>query len=220
MTARDLELRVAWQRHVGQGTVADETFAALIARHRAPGRHYHGERHVQWVVRHVLDLVERTDVTDLDAVVAAAFFHDAVYEPDRDDNEVRSAELADTTLSKLGWDADRRRRVVAMIVATEHLSGPAPTDSRVDDTSIDAETAVLLAADLAVLAADPGAYSDYARAIRREYAHLDDDAWRVGRHRVISGLLDRATIFPPELDLDAWERRARANLAAEAAALR
>ena len=215
MTGGDLELRVAWQRHVGRGPVADKAFDSLIARHRAPGRHYHSERHVQWVVRHVLELVEHVDVIDVGAVIAAAFFHDAVYEPERDDNEVRSAELADATLGEIGWDADRRRRVVAMIVATEHLTGRAEADAR-----LDTDTAVLLAADLAVLAAEPSPYSDYTRAIRREYAHLDDDAWRTGRRRVITGLLDRATIFPPELDLGTWERRARANLTAEAAALR
>jgi predicted metal-dependent HD superfamily phosphohydrolase len=98
-----------------------------------------------------------------------------------------------------------------MIVATEHTA---------DEAIADTDTAVLLAADLAVLAAEPAAYSDSVRKIRREYAHLDDEQWRSGRRAVIEGFLGRPSIFPPELDLDAWERRARANLTAELAALR
>lgn len=211
MGGRELELRVAWQRHVGRDAAAEEVFESLLARHRSTGRHYHDVRHVQWVVRHVLELAERADVVDLDAVVAAAFFHDAVYEFDRDDNEARSADLAVTTLRSLGWDASRCDRVAAMIVATQH---------RPDTAVPDVDTAVLLAADLAVLAADPTAYGDSVRKIRREYGHLDDDAWRTGRSAVIVGFLDRAAIYPDTLGLDEWERRARANLTAEAAALR
>lgn len=211
MVGGDLELRVAWQRHVGQGGEAARAFESLIARHLEPGRHYHDLKHVQWVVRHVLALGERTEVDDLDAVVAAAFFHDAVYEFDRSDNEVRSADLAANVLRTLAWEPERCDRVAAMIIATEHHA-----DTQVPDTG----TAVLLAADLAVLAAEPAAYADAVRKIRREYAHLAEPEWRAGRGAVIDSFLGRTAIYPPELDLDAWERRARANLTAEAAALR
>lgn len=211
MAGGDLELRVAWRRHVAGDSSHDDVLESLVARHRGGGRHYHDARHVQWVVRHVLELAERVEVDDLDAVVAAAFFHDAVYEFDRDDNEARSADLAAATLGELGWDRARCDRVAAMIVATEH---------RGDDASHDVDTAVLVAADLAVLAAEPAAYSDAVRRIRREYSHLDDVAWREGRRAVIEGFLARPALFPPELGLETWERRARANLAAEAAALR
>ena len=50
-----------------------------------------------------------------------------------------------------------------------------------DLEGVDRDTAVLLAADLAVLAAEPSRYVEYATAVRREYAHVDDDAWRAGR---------------------------------------
>ena len=219
MGAGDLELEVAWQRHVGRGEAARRLFESVISRHREPGRHYHDVRHVRWVVRHVRELAERVAVTDVDAIVAAAFFHDAIYEFDRDDNEARSAELAVACLRELDWDPDRCDRVAAMILGTAHLTGGG---SSPDDADIDADTdtAVLLAADLAVLGAEPEAYSDSVRRIRREYAHLDDAAWRRGRSAVLAGFLARPSIFPPALGLDAWERRARANLTAESAALR
>jgi predicted metal-dependent HD superfamily phosphohydrolase len=211
MVGGDLELRVAWQRHIGRNDAASAAFESIVARHRSEGRHYHDLRHVQWVVRHVCELDQGAGCDDLDAVVAAAFFHDSVYDFDRSDNEARSARLAADTLGDLGWEPSRCERVAAMIVATEHTA---------DEAIADTDTAVLLAADLAVLAADPAAYSDSVRKIRREYAHLDDEQWRSGRRSVIEGFLGRPSIFPPGLDLDAWERRARANLTAELAALR
>ena len=211
MVGGDLELRVAWQRHIGQSDAAADVFARVVARHRGEGRHYHDVGHVRWVVRHVCELGASVDVDDLDAVVAAAFFHDAVYEFDRTDNEVRSAQLAADTLRDLGWSRERCEHVRTMIVATEH---------RADATVAEIDTAVLIAADLAVLAAEPGAYTDSVRRIRREYAHLDEAQWRAGRSEVVEGFLGRSSIYPPELALDSWERRARANLTAELAALR
>ena len=89
-----------------------------------------------------------------------------------------------------------------------------------DLAGVDRDTAVLLAADLAVLAAEPSRYADYATAVRREYAHVDDDAWRAGRGAVLRTLLDGArSSSPPELGLDEWERRARANLTSELASI-
>ena len=102
MADGDLELRVAWQRHIGRGAAADAAFGAVVRRHRGADRHYHDARHVRWVVRHVLALADDHAVDDLDAIVAAAFYHDAVYEPARDDNEARSAELAAASLGDLG----------------------------------------------------------------------------------------------------------------------
>ena len=76
----DLELRAAWTTAVGDDPAAFEALDDVLARHREPHRRYHGVRHVTWVVRHVGDLVRQVPVADVDAIVAAAFFHDAVYD--------------------------------------------------------------------------------------------------------------------------------------------
>ncbi len=209
MSGDELELRLAWERHLGRSDAARRWFEAVVARHRASDRHYHGLRHVAWVVRHVETLAARQLVDDEAAVVAAGFFHDAVYDPTRHDNELASAELAGRALTELGWPDARIRHVAAMIVATasHELEG------------VDRDTAALLAADLAVLAADPGPYGDYVRNVRREYAHVPDDAWATGRAAVLERLIGRERLFAVHLGLDGWERRARANIAAELAEL-
>jgi predicted metal-dependent HD superfamily phosphohydrolase len=222
--ANDVELRVAWHRHVGRGRPAEAWFDSVTARYRAVDRRYHDIRHLRWVVRHVGALLERVDVDDPDAVVAAAFFHDAVHAVDRTDDptddpsgddEERSAALAHRALHELGWTVDRCDLVARMILATTHRA-----DGTGTSTSDGTGTAVLLAADLAVLATEPAAYGDYTRAVRAEYGHLDDEQWRQGRRAVIESFLGRTAIFPIDLGLHEWERRARANLTAESAALR
>ena len=99
----------------------------------------------------------------------AAFFHDAVYDPQRRDNEEQSAALAERVLERAGLAAGARRRTVGDLVrATAAPRGDRPTPDR----------AVLLDADLAVLGSEPAAYQAYVTGVRAEYAHVDDEAWR------------------------------------------
>jgi predicted metal-dependent HD superfamily phosphohydrolase len=211
------ELHTAWQRHVGSSPAAERWFDDLAARHRGADRHYHDLRHVRWVVHHARRLAAEAaspplDGSTVDIVVAAAFFHDAVYDATRHDNEVVSADLARRALTEIGWSPGPIDEVAALIEATAHLAGDHPVASMAID--------VLVAADLGVLAAEPARYSDYVRAVRREYAGLDDTTWRHGRAAFASTMLGRDHIFPPALGLESWERRARANLTAELAGLR
>ena len=205
MSDRELELEVAWQRHV----TTDRTLLdRLLARHREKHRRYHTAAHVAWVIRHVDELAPVEPIEHLDEVIAAAFYHDAVYEPTYPANERASARLARRDLASVGWDADAVERVVSMIEATEH-----------GVTDAEGDTAVLLDADLAILGADPAGYSTYVTGGRAEYRHVADDEWRSGRAAVLEGFLDRPTIYSTPTARDRWETRARANLAAELAGL-
>lgn len=81
VTGDERTLRVAWQQHIGSAALPMSWFDVVVAGHREPHRHYHGLRHVCWVVRHVRDLTRRIEVRDVDAIVAAACFHDVIYDP-------------------------------------------------------------------------------------------------------------------------------------------
>ena len=181
----------------------------LLSRLREKHRRYHTASHVAWVLRHIEELAQHESIAHFDEIVAAAFYHDAVYEPAYPANERASARLARRDLTALGWPQQRVERVATMIEATEHASDP--------DVSGDA--AILLDADLAVLAGEPGAYSTYLAAVRGEFRHVDDDEWRVGRAQVLRSFLDRPHIFATTYGRAVWEQHARRNLTAELATL-
>ncbi|MET0144851.1 MAG: metal-dependent phosphohydrolase [Ilumatobacteraceae bacterium] len=212
----DAELRAAWTGAIGAGREALVVFDEVVSRHREPQRRYHGVRHVTWVVRHVHALATEPgiQVGDMGAVIAAAFFHDAIYDPTRSDNEARSAELAEQRLAALGWPATRCREVGRLVQAT---ASHALDD---DGAGVDDGGAVLLDADLAVLGSDPGAYQAYVTGVRAEYAHVDDASWRAGRSAVLRGLLERQPIYLTPPARGRWEARAGANMATELDALR
>ncbi len=206
MAAPEPELELAWQRHIGGDR---RLLDGLLSRHREKQRRYHTATHVAWVIRHIEELAAVEHVDHLDEVVAAAFYHDAVYEPTHPANERASARLARRDLTTLGWSNERAERVAAMIEATAHADSGLPVG----------DTAILLDADLAILGSDPAAYSTYVASVRAEFRHVDDDAWRAGRASVVQGFADRAAIYTTTTARGRWEQRARANLAAELAAL-
>ncbi len=212
MAESELSLRLAWQQHITADTALLDR---VIARHRERHRRYHTVTHVEWVIRNAEMLAaEVVDSTgspiDLDVVIAAAFYHDAVYEPRAPAmaNERGSARLARRDLSSVDWDDARCDRVAAMIEGTATHTDPADLDA-----------AILYDADLSVLGADPGRYDDYARNVRAEYSFVPDDDWAVGRSEVLRSLLGRSSIFSTTVGIERWEEAARANITAELAAL-
>jgi predicted metal-dependent HD superfamily phosphohydrolase len=80
------------------------------------------------------------------------------------------------------------------------------------------DEAVLIDADLAVLAADAPVYQAYVDGVRSEYGHVPPDEWQVGRAAVLRRFLERPAIFHTPVYAPR-EAQARANLTAELAAL-
>jgi predicted metal-dependent HD superfamily phosphohydrolase len=209
VTTPEIELRHVWRRVAGAHH--DQIIDGLLARHREPHRRYHTATHVMWVCRHVSELVNDHPVDDLEAVLAAALFHDAVYDPRSSRNEADSAELAVARLGEAGWSTERCASVASLIVATAHRA--------LDHQSSGIAEDVLLDADLAILGASAQQYLAYAVAVRAEYAQVDDHAWRSGRAGVLQQFLDRSAIYRTRAMSQAREVRARANIAAELASL-
>ncbi len=211
---RWLELIAAAAGPASAGTVDPDTLASgsanpaaagddLIARWSEPQRHYHTLTHLERMLDVVDGHVAASD--DPQAVALACWFHDAVYDPTRGDNEEASAMLAETVLSRLGVGPDLIGEVVRLVRLT--------ADHAVADG--DRNGALLVDADLAILATDASTYAAYTTAVRAEYSHVNDEMFSRGRSAVLHRLLDLPRLFhTPELH-DKWEAAARANLRAE-----
>ena len=168
-----------------------------------PGRRYHGTRHLEEVLERLDELRRAGTEFEQLPVTLAAWFHDSVYDGERDAEE-RSAAWAEDGLVGL-VDAAVVAEVARLVRLTE-------THQPEDD---DANGCALSDADLAILAAGAQRYAEYRAAIRDEYGHLDDADFRKGRAQVLKHLLEKDTIFHTPYARDAWEALARANLEAE-----
>ncbi|XVV12306.1 HD domain-containing protein [Actinoplanes sp. CA-131856] len=205
----DLVERFRHAARAAGATAADGDLDAaggyLLTRWSEPLRQYH-------TVQHLTDVL---NVIDLHASLAphpervrlAAWMHDAVYDPRAlgDTNERDSAEFAEGLLTTLGVPEATAAEVARLVSLT---AGHATEND-------DPDGELLCDADLAVLAGDDEQYAAYTAAIRREYAHVPDDAFRDGRAQVLKALLELPSIYRLAPLREQWEARARANLEKE-----
>ncbi|MFF5478940.1 hypothetical protein ACFY5C_16565 [Streptomyces sp. NPDC012935] len=176
---------------------------SLLTRWQEPQRRYHTLTHLTAVLDRIDELAGHA--RDPDVVRLAAWFHDAVYLPDRSENEERSARLAERALVEAGVPAERTAEVARLVRLTV-THAPAPDDP---------DGQVLCDADLAILAAPPSAYAAYTAAVREEYHFVPNDAFREGRAAILRQLLDLPSLFSTPYGHEKWEATARYNLAAE-----
>jgi predicted metal-dependent HD superfamily phosphohydrolase len=176
----------------------------LIARWSEPHRRYHTVDHLT----RMLDVVDAyaSHATDPTAVRLACWFHDAIYDPTRPDNEERSAELAASMLGALGVPAYEVLRLIRLTSIHEVSPG-------------DRNGELIADADLAILANEPHVYADYARQVRDEYSFVPDADFRPGRTAILRRFLDRPAIYRMPITHARWEAQARANITAELDAL-
>jgi predicted metal-dependent HD superfamily phosphohydrolase len=152
--------------------LADRIVAELTSGHR----HYHGVGHHALMLQKIRNLGQSHFYREL---LAATFFHDLVYDASRTDNERKSADIALDLLGRYDFDLDF---IVDAVLATQEHKLFVPTTPR--------ETAIqhFLRADLMILWSDEARYRWYADGIRKEYAHVPNDLYRVGRPRVLDRL--------------------------------
>lgn len=174
---------------------------------QTPPRAYHNESHTVSVVSRVFHLSGGTPSIPL---VAAALYHDAVYNPRERDNEERSTDFCHLDLSRSNIATgiiDEARRLI--LLTTHHRPNADDTDG-----------IILCDADLYILGAPPAEYAAYSHAIRTEYAHVPDSAWQTGRAQVMQRFLERPHIFHGDWEgVASHEAQARRNITTEITAL-
>ena len=173
---------------------------ALAAAYAEPSRGYHDTVHLTEVLDRIDELASDGPAFDTTVAALAAWFHDAVYDGERDAEE-RSAVWAEQELAGTAYVAE-----VARLVRLTETHDPDPDD---------VTGQVLCDADLAILAAPRERYDAYVAGVRRDYAHLADADVASGRVAVLRDLAGRERLFHTAYGREHWEPAARANLERE-----
>lgn len=179
-------------------------FADCCQRYETAKRYYHNLQHIEKMLRLAVEVA--AEVQDVPAFLLAIWYHDIIYDPTSPQNEAESAAY----MNQL-WQGFVPAQTLTLatdhILATTHKLIPNHPDSQ-----------LLLDLDLAILAASVSDYANYQTAIRREYAHVPDELYRLGRTNVLQSFLQRERIFLTK-QCGQWEMPARANIQAELATL-
>lgn len=192
----------SWDRAWAQlGAAADASLRDhLLAAWSEPQRHYHTLQHLRECLAHFEATQELA--AHPGEVGLALWFHDAVYDPTRHDNEQRSADWARDCVLQAGGAPAAAERVHALVMATRHDAAPQNVDA-----------CLLVDIDLAILGAPRERFDEYERQVGLEYAHVPPAQRRVGRSRILRAFLERPAIYATPFFHARLEAAARENLA-------
>lgn len=189
--------RQVWKRF---GVSApNEIFQDLIARYSEPHRKYHTMQHLDECFDKLQEI--RAAAVHPNEIELALWFHDAIYDVKRQDNEERSADWARSTALAAGLSISIAERVHALVMATQHDAMPNHVDEQ-----------ILVDVDLSILGAKPDRFDEYERQVREEYHWIPDLLFEAKRRRVLTQFLERSKIFSTEQFLNSYEAQARTNL--------
>lgn len=189
------------------GGPASATHTLLMHCWAEPHRRYHTLQHLEECLALAGTWGRELSAADQATLALVLWFHDAVYDTRRKDNEQQSAELADAELDRLGVAWERRARIVQLVMATEH-STPVPAGDLLTD--------LLLDVDLAILGAPTPRFNEYEDQVRDEYGWVEERAYQEGRGKVMAHFRQMAATEPSPLYRTAAGRtllaQARINL--------
>ncbi len=190
-----------------------EQAIALRQAYASPPRAYHHFGHVEDVLEHYRAVAEGPGWRQPREVALAVLYHDAIYVPGRSDNEAESASLAIQHIARwlphAGIDSSR---VSDLIVLTARHGSLDTMDFGVD--AIADDTRRFLDCDMAILGAEPEAFTAYDRAIAEEYRAVPRWLYRIKRRQFFRRLLALQRIYLSDFFFDRFEARARRNLQA------
>ena len=183
------------------GTCAspDIDYKELKRVYRRPLRYYHTIDHALECVSHFEQL--RGETCHALEVEAALWYHDAIYFPQRNDNEERSAEYAYEHFRAIGKTEAFCDQVRQLILVTKHDVEPKTIEEK-----------IVIDVDLVVLASDEESFAKYEEDIRKEYHFVADEQYKEGRVAILRSFLNRKCIYFTDLFHEYYEEKARANL--------
>lgn len=184
----------------GDGT---SCFKELRQLWTAPERAYHNWRHLTECRFELHRVKAQFSQCNLMAVEMALWFHDAIYDSQKNDNEERSADLATATLKDGRAKEAFIAKVAALIMATKNHQA----------SGSDPETSLMLDIDLSILGKPPESYYQYEEGIRAEYDWVPPEIFREKRAEILKGFLRRERLYLTEPFFAAYEPQARRNLA-------
>jgi predicted metal-dependent HD superfamily phosphohydrolase len=177
----------------------EQLHADVLACYAELHRHYHTQQHLSECfekVQTILPLAVHPAEVEL-----ALWFHDAIYDTQRSDNEERSASWARQSASSFRVGEDSAKRIYELIMFTCHDAVPVGIDAQ-----------VLVDADLSILGAEPDRFDEYETQVRKEYGWVPEVMFRQGRRKILNSFLERKQIFSTLPFQELYEAQARTNL--------
>jgi predicted metal-dependent HD superfamily phosphohydrolase len=193
-------------KYTANGKLAEQLWSEIESAYRQPDRYFHNLFHLDQLFS-VLKPLE-SQVEDWDTLSFAVFYHDVVYDVveyvTNNNNEDKSAELAEKALRTINYPAEKIERCKHHILATKkHF------------LSTDGDTNFLTDADLSILGQPWSVYETYRKNIRREYGIFPDSIYHAGRIKVLQHFQQMKDLYKTAAFRQQYETAAKENIRRE-----
>ena len=189
----------------GNPLAEPDEHARLLRAYAQTHRAYHTAQHLGECLAHLQQAQSAPSPVEIAEIALALWYHDAVYRPQRMDNEARSANWLRVRAQQFAISPSVIARLVAMILATRHGIEAVPDEP---------QTQLMLDIDLAILAGAPARFREYCAQIRFEYAFVPAAIFAAKRAQVLREFLSQQKIYHSFLGA-MFEAAARLNLTTE-----
>jgi predicted metal-dependent HD superfamily phosphohydrolase len=162
------------------------------------GRYYHTKEHL----RHMFKVYDRFFSNPSIVHELTFWYHDFYYDPTRQDNEDRSAALAQKRIEQdlkvpLGFSL----RVRDLILFSHYTRPPVTRDEM-----------VLNDIDLSIFGESIDLFEKYEKDIRQEYSFIPEIDYRRGRANILKRFIRDPFYFTPEMCYSSYEDLAQMNI--------
>jgi len=195
-------LATKWNELVNDSNALGDTkevYNMLMSHFNQSHRSYHNANHIEHCVKEIDTALHLTNYPN--EVRFALWFHDAIYNTRKKDNEDLSAKMAYDCLIRIGLNDEFASRSEKLVLATKHSALPEGIDAQ-----------LVVDVDLAILGAPITLFDKYEISIRAEYSWVPIEQFRKGRLDVLKSFLDRSNIYSTSFFQDKYESNARTNL--------
>jgi predicted metal-dependent HD superfamily phosphohydrolase len=190
------------QKYTGNQIMMDELWLEIETNYSNKKRHYHNLTHLSNLLREITEV--KNKIQNWDILLFTLFYHDAIYNTRKSDNEEKSAELAEKRMKELNVPDGMIQLCKSQILATK---------SHVVSENLD--TNYFTDADLSVLGKDWDTYETYCKNIRKEYSIYPALVYNPGRKKVLNHFLSMPRIFKTDWFYQLYEKQAKINLKKE-----
>ena len=151
-------------------TSIDSYWNEIQENYSKPNRYYHNLTHLDHLFQELNEA--KTFIEDWQTIVFSIAYHDIIYNALKNDNEEKSAILAQERLHSINVPFPQAEKCRNQILATKghHLS-------------VEPDTNYFTDADLAILGSDENSYDLYTKKIRKEYKFFPDLVYKPGRKK-------------------------------------
>jgi predicted metal-dependent HD superfamily phosphohydrolase len=189
-------------KYTSDSHLMDELWSEIEQYYSHKKRHYHTLNHLENLLEQLTEI--KPMIKNWDVVLFTLYYHDVVYNALKQDNEQKSAELAEKRMKTIDVPLKTIEDCKAQIMATKtHF------------LSENQDTNYFTDADLSVLGQDWETYLTYYQNVRKEYAIYPDFVYNPGRKKVLKHFLAMERIFKTAYFYEKFEKQARINLEKE-----